>query len=162
MTTSTGLGNMFMAGKLRSIMNIRFDSFFNQRKTHYKSQSSHEGSFNNASHSSSSSTSTHPSIQMVPIHIRSKLIALEISDTSVLPEVKDLKIAYRAASMKYHPDRLPFNDPRKKPYELKFHEITAAYEELSELLEKTEKWQILSRLVDSKTSWSLCYRSTSW
>jgi predicted DNA binding CopG/RHH family protein len=39
------------------------------------------------------------------------------------PSIQEVKEAYRIVAMKYHPDRLPLNDPSRKNSELKFGQV---------------------------------------
>lgn len=51
------------------------------------------------------------------------------------PSIQEIKEAYRIVAKKYHPDRLPLNDPSRKLSELKFKQVTTAYKELLQHVE---------------------------
>jgi DnaJ-class molecular chaperone len=56
--------------------------------------------------------------------VLSNLTTLEME--ARFPSRKEVKEAYRKAAMKYHPDRLSADDPRRSQYEKKFGEATVA------------------------------------
>jgi hypothetical protein len=57
------------------------------------------------------------------------------------PSIQEIKEAYRIVALKYHPDRIPLNDPstNRKSSELKFGQMTTAYKELLQHVESLSK-----------------------
>jgi hypothetical protein len=57
------------------------------------------------------------------------------------PSIQEIKEAYRIVALKYHPDRIPLNDPstNRKFSELKFGQLTTAYKELLQHVEFLSK-----------------------
>jgi hypothetical protein len=119
-TFGAAIGNMFLAGRLRK-MNLKMPQ---GSKIHEK----HQGSRSSSSASANNSSNTASSIPLLPPDIVYHLSCLGLPGTRKVKS-EDIKIAYRAAAMKYHPDRLDESSRTPKNAE-KFKRINAAHEKL--------------------------------
>ena len=155
------VGNMFLAGKIRNVMNIKVKSPFpnSNSSNNYKN-------FENAGSKDSKSSyvdgkTDHMKYRnpnkkayiRIPQSIQNDLKLLEISllndlkiDTeninadNCLSEIQTkIKDSYRKAALQFHPDRLTIDDKRRAIYENKFKDISKAYNNLLKYFEENQR-----------------------
>eukprot|EP01038_Epipyxis_sp_PR26KG_P012373 gene12373-16597_t len=149
MVLGAAFGNMFLAGKMRSVMKVKVDPFSSKANTHTSSQSTSskthqeyhdfEKEFNQqSSYHRNTHKNVNKNIVVIPEYIKIHLsnLGLNLSTfhtkTSTLITQNQIKDAYRAAVLKYHPDRFPTDDPLKKDNENKFKSVSESYKTVSE------------------------------
>lgn len=150
-TLGAAFGNMFLAGKMRNVMNAKMpkiDPFKASSSSSNSARSAHSSPF--GSKREFYSRSQHysgfnpyengrkvvPDNRVVPDKLIPHLIKLELPLEFV--DEQQIKQAYRAAAMKYHPDRVEQDDTELKQLcDTRFKGIQESYNVLlKELSEK--------------------------
>jgi len=163
-TLGAAFGNMFLAGKMRNIMKAQIpkaaynwkpgsnqgskvhneqNGQFNQSYTN-ASQSHNEQNFNKnnrnqqqqqKSENRSNENEHDPFAHYQFFDSRSEHLQVLGLDKSQFSE-SNIKAAYRKMVMKYHPDRIALDDPKRDEYVRKFQQISASYNILMDLTTK--------------------------
>jgi hypothetical protein len=156
----TALGYMFLGGRIMSVANLKMPrTDFVKNTTEQASAYAKAGASNGTSSTGSSAGSARSSSSYSQANQQSSsqsdpytklmndLILLRTAHMRNLGlsqndfNEKAIKTAYRDMVMKYHPDRLASNDPKKDSYNKKFQSINHSYkillDEINELNNST-------------------------
>jgi hypothetical protein len=140
-TLGAAIGNMFLAGKIKNVMNIKVP-----RNNYYKNNTSKSNEHKNMNNEQGSIKP--PKIEETrrlsqldfPSYMIKDLKNLEIDSNNIKYSAVDvdnqIKQAYRTLAMKYHPDRLSRDDHMIEINTMKFREITDSYNSLNKFIRK--------------------------
>ena len=132
-TFGAAVGNMFLAGKLRSVMNARVTYKYKQQRQHQQHQQSSGNGNNNSkssnSGSSNSGSAAHDKLRLqIPPLVCKALVRLGLPKRADVSK-EEVARAYRALAMSYHPDRHVGVEDKEK-YTQKFKVLQEDHDEI--------------------------------